>query len=72
MVAPEFQFLVDAREVAVVAENHGNTLFTGSLQEAGGGGDDGLAAVTGKGAGHEVVEHVDDQDGGMVEFFHFF
>ena len=71
VVAPDLQFAVDAGKVAVVAINHGNTLFAGRLQQAGGGGKDFHGAGAADGTGHEVVEHVDDQDGGMVEFFHF-
>ena len=70
VVAPELELLVDAGQVAVVAENDGNALLAGGPEQALGGGDDGFAAVAGKRTGHEVVEHVNDQDGRMIQMFH--
>ena len=72
VVAPELQLAVDAGQVAVVAENHGHALLAGGFQQGGGSGDDGAAAIAAQGAGDEVVEHVNDQDGGMIEFVHIY
>ena len=71
MIAPDLQFTVDAGKMGIVAVNDRNTLFAGRCKQAGGSREDFHGAVAADGAGHKVVEHIDDQDGGMVELFHF-
>ena len=70
VVAPDFQLAVDAGQVGVIAVDHGDALGAGGVQQAGGRRDDGTGAVATDRAGHEVVEHVNDQDGGMIQLFH--
>ena len=67
VVTPEGKFLVYPGTVCVIAENDRQTSLAGGVEQARGGGDDGYRPFTGEGAVNEVLEHVDDQHGGMVE-----
>lgn len=67
VVAPDLKLAVDALDVGVVAEDHGHARLTRRVEERGGGGHDGLAAVARKGARHEVIEHVDHEDRRFVQ-----
>jgi len=60
VVTPEFQFAVDALNVAVVAEYHGNPLLTSGIEKPCGCGNNSLTTVACERTGDEVVEHVDD------------
>ena len=71
VVAPDLEFTVDAGNVGIVAEDYGNTSLAGSVQKFGRGRYDGFGAVACERAGHEVVEHVDNENRRVVEFFHF-
>ena len=71
VVSPDQELAVDDRDMTVVAVDHGNPFLARGLKEASGGRNDSSGAVAAEGAGHEVVEHVNDKDGRMIQFFHF-
>ena len=60
VVTPEFQFAVDALNVAVVAEDDRNSLLTRGIEKPCGCGNNSLTTVACERTGDEVVEHVDD------------
>ena len=71
VVSPDDEFTVNTGKVTVVAENNGNALFTGCVKKTSSGRNYGLATVTSKRSSYEVIEHVNDQDCGFVQFIHF-
>ena len=67
MVAPEGELAVDLGKMGVVAEDDRETGFPGGIQKTCCRGDDGYGPFTSQGTIDEVLKHVDDEDGGMVE-----
>ena len=72
MVTPDDQFTIDAGQVSIVAEDDGYAGSTGCVEQFCSSGYDCLPSVASQGASHEVVEHVNNEDGGFVQFFHLF
>ena len=71
VVAPKLQFTVDSGKVAIIAEDDRHAGGTGRIQKAGSSRNNLPGAVAAQGTGHEVVEHVNDQNRRMIQFFHF-
>ena len=71
VVAPDDEFAVDAFAVRIVAEDDGNASLTSRVEQLCGSGNDGAASVASQSARYEVVEHINNENGGFVQFFHF-
>ena len=66
VVAPKFELAVDAFDVGIVAEDHGNAGGSGRVKKLGCGRNDRFATVTGKSAGDEVIQHIHYKDSRSV------
>ena len=77
VLAPDLEFAVDLRQVAVIAEDDGDAGFAGSVEKFSGGGNDVDGPFTSEGAVNEVLKHVDNQHSSVIEdqrflgVFHF-
>ena len=71
VVAPDEELTVDAWQVGIIAEDDRNTGLACSIKQLSCGGNDGTAAVAAQCTSDKVVQHVDDQNGGFLKFFHF-